>query len=113
MIKHVAKAYAQQAYRTILLAYRDMSREDYDQMITETEEAAELRVGDCLNEIQKGDVLEQELTILGMICMIDPLRDGVPDAIKVCKGAGITTIMCTGDMIDTACAISIKAGIIN
>jgi magnesium-transporting ATPase (P-type) len=33
MIKHVAKAYAKQAYRTILVAYRDMTREDYDQMI--------------------------------------------------------------------------------
>lgn len=37
MIKHVAKAYAKKAYRTILVAYRDMTKEDYDQMISEAE----------------------------------------------------------------------------
>jgi Ca2+-transporting ATPase len=57
--------------------------------------------------------LETNLTALALVCLIDPLRDGVAEAVETCKKAGITTLMCTGDMIDTACAISINAGIID
>lgn len=34
---------------------------------------------------------------LGLISLIDPPRDNVPDAIRKCKTAGIKVIMVTGD----------------
>jgi len=42
----------------------------------------------------------------------DPLRDGIVKSIEQVSAAGITTIMCTGDNIDTAIAISKEAGIV-
>ena len=57
-------------------------------------------------------VLEQELVALAIFGIEDPLRDTIVDSIRQCHEAGITVIMCTGDNIDTATAISKNAGII-
>ena len=38
-----------------------------------------------------------DFEFLGLISLIDPPREAVPDAIKKCKTAGIKVIMVTGD----------------
>jgi Ca2+-transporting ATPase len=45
------------------------------------------------------------LTWVGMVGMIDPIREGVKEAIAAIQGAGIDTIMITGDQGPTAYAI--------
>ena len=52
-----------------------------------------------------------EFCFLGLISLIDPPRDAVPDAIDKCKTAGIKVIMVTGDQQLTASAIAKKIGI--
>ena len=49
--------------------------------------------------------LENNLTFIGFVGMIDPCRPEVYDAIDNCRNAGIRVIMITGDHIDTATAI--------
>jgi magnesium-transporting ATPase (P-type) len=47
-----------------------------------------------------------EFTFVGIMCLQDPCRPEVPDAIKACKKAGITVRMITGDHLLTAIQIA-------
>lgn len=55
----------------------------------------------------------EDLCFVGLMAMIDPPRDAVPDAVKKCRTAGIKVIMVTGDHPITAAAIARQVGIIS
>lgn len=58
------------------------------------------------------EVVEQNLTFVGMVGMIDPPREEAKQAVAQAKEAGIRTIMITGDHIVTASAIARSLGIL-
>lgn len=55
---------------------------------------------------------ESDLIFLGLIGLIDPARAGVKESVRICKEAGITVVMITGDHIKTASAIAKELGIL-
>ncbi len=57
------------------------------------------------------DEVEKDLTLLGVVGMIDPPRPEVPPAIELAKKAGIKVIMITGDAPETALAVAKKIGL--
>ena len=59
------------------------------------------------------DNLENNLTFIGLVGMIDPPRLEVKDSIALCKKSGIKTIMITGDHKNTAFAIAKELEIAN
>ena len=76
---------AEKALRVIAVAYKDL---------------------DILPDKIDSVNIENNLNFVGLIGMIDPPRDGVKEAVRTCKRAGIKTVMITGDHIATAKAIA-------
>ena len=54
---------------------------------------------------------ERELTFVGLVGMMDPARPEAAEAVAAFKGAGVDTVMITGDHVDTAYAIAKELGI--
>lgn len=55
--------------------------------------------------------IEEKMTFVGLVGMIDPSRPEAKGAITKCKEAGIKPVMITGDYKDTAFAIAKELGI--
>ena len=58
------------------------------------------------------EIIENDLTFLGLVGMIDPARPEVKEAIKLATSAGIKTVMITGDHVATATAIAKELNIL-
>lgn len=91
----IENSLANDALRVIAFAYKKIDESEYinkknDELLT----------------------LEADLIFTGMVGMIDPPRDNVKESINMCKEAGITPIMITGDSLNTALAISKNIGLI-
>lgn len=57
------------------------------------------------------NILPENMTLLGIIGVVDPVRKEVPEAVKVAHKAGIQVIEITGDCIETATAVAKECGI--
>ncbi|CAM3150415.1 cation-transporting P-type ATPase [Saccharomonospora xinjiangensis] len=89
-VTEVIDRYAHQGLRLLAVATRDVG-------------------GDAADA--RRDELERDLTLIGVAAMIDPPRDGVPEAVARCHSAGIRLIMVTGDHALTAGEIARKIGL--
>ena len=103
IIDNVVTGFAKKAYRTIMIAYADLKLEDYEKL--------KLANNNFKSE-QDREVLETDLTIVGIFALQDPLREEIVDSVRRCRIAGINIRMVTGDNLDTAKAIAIDAGIV-
>lgn len=66
-----------------------------------------------LMDPEQYSTLEQDLTLIGLIAIKDPVRVQVPRSIELCKQAGIVVFMVTGDIKETALSIGKEIGLIN
>ncbi|RQH47486.1 calcium-translocating P-type ATPase, PMCA-type [Okeania hirsuta] len=66
-------------------------------------------------DYQQGKELEQyhDLIWLGFVAIADPVREEVPNAVKICQKAGVKVKMITGDSRLTAVEIAREIGIIS
>lgn len=67
---------------------------------------------DSIPEEPTSEELENGLTFLGLVGMIDPPRPEAKVAVEVCHKAGIKVVMITGDHVTTASAIARELGIL-
>lgn len=67
---------------------------------------------DTVPENPTSDELENGLTLMGLVGMIDPPRPEAKKAVEICRRAGIKPVMITGDHVVTASAIAKELGIL-
>ena len=67
---------------------------------------------DEIPESLTSENLENGLTFLGLVGMIDPPRPEAKEAVRICRKAGIKPVMITGDHVVTASAIARELGIL-
>lgn len=102
-LSDIIDSYATHAFRTICLAYRDISLQPSQLDQKSNPSIANFTL----------DYLLQDLTFLGVVGIHDPLRPGVIHSVEACQRAGVTVRMVTGDNIQTANAIARQCGILS
>ncbi len=92
----------------------DAAREETDRMSREALRvlAVACKEIDAVPQNPTPEELENGLTFLGLVGMIDPPRPEAREAVKVCREAGIKPVMITGDHVVTASAIARDLGIL-
>ncbi|KAK4224301.1 putative type IID cation-transporting ATPase [Podospora fimiseda] len=102
MFSQTITSYAGQTLRTIGSSYRDFDSWPPPELAGETDLTA-----------AKFDMLHNNMTLVAIFGIKDPLRETVKGAIQDCKRAGVKVRMVTGDNILTGRAIAKECGIYN
>jgi phospholipid-transporting ATPase len=94
--------FAKEGYRTLVLAYRVISEEDYNKWNEIYQRAAtSLRNREKMLE-EAAELIEKHLILIGATGIEDKLQSGVPETITMLKKAGMKVWVLTGDKIETA-----------
>jgi len=110
--KHL-EMFAVEGLRTLCIAQRELSEQEYMEWRKEHDVAARAMENreEKLEEV--ADKIEQELTLLGGTAIEDRLQDGVPDTIALLGDAGIKLWVLTGDKVETAINIGFSCNLLH
>ena len=126
-VEHNHNAFAEAGLRVIAIAYKHIDAADKAAAAAEragssSSSAAPARAAAAQDKWHallraedggKGEDGEKTgLTLLGFFGIEDPLRAGVPEAVRQLQDAGLRILMVTGDNLVTACTIAKQAGIL-
>ncbi|HMK44843.1 MAG TPA: cation-translocating P-type ATPase [Dissulfurispiraceae bacterium] len=103
MLKGEAVALSEELRTTILAANESMA---CDALRVLAFAKLDLSAADAITE----DALEQNLVFLGLVGMMDPPRDEVIEATRICRQVQIKPVMITGDHLLTAVAVAKEIG---
>ncbi|KAI0542746.1 hypothetical protein GGR58DRAFT_451816 [Xylaria digitata] len=105
--------FAREGLRTLCIAQRILSEQEYLEWRKEHDKAASAMQDreEKLEEV--ADKIEQNLTLLGGTAIEDRLQDGVPDTIELLGKAGIKLWVLTGDKVETAINIGFSCNLLN
>ncbi|KAK4198443.1 putative type IV phospholipid-transporting ATPase [Triangularia verruculosa] len=110
--KHL-EMFAIEGLRTLCIAQKELSEEEYREWRKEHDLAATALENreDRLEEV--ADKIERDLTLLGGTAIEDRLQDGVPDTIALMGDAGIKLWVLTGDKVETAINIGFSCNLLH
>ncbi len=98
----------------VILSKCDISKDTYHEIITQVDAWADKgfrNIALAYKESFEDNIATTKYKYLGFAAIIDPLREGVKDAIKITSQAGIEVVMITGDHPNTAFFIAKELGI--
>jgi phospholipid-translocating ATPase len=104
--------FASLGLRTLTLAYRLVSDDEYARWVREYQEAS-ATLEDREDKVEAvSSSIEHGFKLLGATAIEDRLQDGVPETIADLKRAGIKVWVLTGDKLETAIAIGYSTNLI-
>lgn len=105
--------FAREGLRTLCIAQRELTEDQYDQWRKEYD-AASAALEDREDKMEDAaSMIEQDLLLLGGTAIEDRLQDGVPDTIALLGQAGIKLWVLTGDKVETAINIGFSCNLLN
>jgi phospholipid-translocating ATPase len=105
--------FAREGLRTLCIAERELTEEQYKEWKKEHDQAA-TALEDREDKLEVvADSIEQDLSLLGGTAIEDRLQDGVPDTIELLGEAGIKLWVLTGDKVETAINIGFSCNLLN
>ncbi|KAM0004042.1 putative P-type phospholipid transporter [Helianthus debilis subsp. tardiflorus] len=110
--KHVNQ-YADAGLRTLILAYRELTDEEYEafnEKFTEAKNSVSADRDDLIDEATAE--IEKDLILLGATAVEDKLQKGVPECIDKLAQAGIKIWVLTGDKMETAINIGFSCSLL-
>ncbi|PLN81677.1 phospholipid-translocating P-type ATPase [Aspergillus taichungensis] len=107
------ETFAREGLRTLCVADRKISEEEYHVWSKEHDIAA-AALTDREEKLEKvSNEMEQDLMLIGGTAIEDRLQDGVPDTISLLADAGIKLWVLTGDKVETAINIGFSCNLLN
>ena len=105
---HNLDIFAKKGLRTLMLAYKELSEDEYNVWNNKLEELNKNinHTDEDINLLY--DEMEKELNVLGATAIEDQLQDDVDKTIKSMMDTGMKVWMLTGDKLDTAKNIAIS-----
>jgi phospholipid-translocating ATPase len=105
--------YAREGLRTLCVAERALSEEEY-RVWNESHDLAAAAISNREEKMEEvASAIEQELMLIGGTAIEDRLQDGVPDTISLLADAGIKLWVLTGDKVETAINIGFSCNLLN
>ncbi|CAB4486337.1 phospholipid-translocating P-type ATPase [Rhizophagus irregularis] len=106
------EAFANEGLRTLCIAYRVISDEEYNVWVKNYEEAAS-SIYDREEKIEQAcEMIEHSLILMGGTAIEDRLQEGVPECIATLARAGIKIWVLTGDKTETAINIGFACNLL-
>ncbi|CAL5186218.1 unnamed protein product [Lathyrus oleraceus] len=97
------KKYSEAGLRTLVITYRELGEEEYNQWDKEFSKAKTSLAADRDTLVDAAaDKMERDLILLGATAVEDRLQKGVPECIENLAKAGIKLWVLTGDKMETA-----------
>ncbi|PVH99245.1 phospholipid-translocating P-type ATPase [Periconia macrospinosa] len=105
--------FAREGLRTLCIAQKDISEEEYQEWSRDYDLAANAVTGreEKLEEVS--DRIENQLWLIGGTAIEDRLQQGVPDSISLLARAGIKLWVLTGDKVETAINIGFSCNLLD
>lgn len=105
--------YASEGLRTLCLAMRDISEDEYTEW-NSVYTAAATTLGDRAGKLdQAAEMIETKLQLVGATAIEDKLQDDVPETIHTLQEAGIKIWVLTGDRQETAINIGMSCNLLS
>ncbi|KAI3696201.1 hypothetical protein L1987_79211 [Smallanthus sonchifolius] len=111
--KEHVNQYADAGLRTLILAYRELTEEEYkefNEKFTEAKNSVSADRDDLIDKATAG--IEKDLILLGATAVEDKLQKGVPECIDKLAQAGIKIWVLTGDKMETAINIGFSCSLL-